>query len=219
MVDHVQPSTTFAWPIYADATLAGLAVLVPVPGLDWWLERLFRQRMPGAIAQYRQTTLRPDILDALMPSSRGCASIGLGLLFKVPVALIKRLSRKILYVLTIKDAANQLSYYWQRAFLLDHMLTSGHLATPPSARIARQAMEDVLATSPTPLTRLARTVVRSSRDVWRTLQRARQGHETEVLPQQQAAMQQEWGKYEAGLQALATSYDRRYHQRMRIQTP
>ncbi|HMR66443.1 MAG TPA: hypothetical protein PKE64_20720, partial [Anaerolineae bacterium] len=46
-------ATDFDWGVYADATMAGLAVLVPIPILDWLLEEIFRRRMPQAIARQR----------------------------------------------------------------------------------------------------------------------------------------------------------------------
>lgn len=57
MIPRPQPQTAFEWPIYADATFAGLAVLFPIPLLDWALEEYFRRRMPRTIARYRHHTL------------------------------------------------------------------------------------------------------------------------------------------------------------------
>ena len=37
-----QPNTTFDWLIYADATFAGLSVLIPIPIIDWIFENIFR---------------------------------------------------------------------------------------------------------------------------------------------------------------------------------
>jgi len=45
--------TEFDWIIYADATFAGLALLLPIPFVDGLIEAYFRRRMPGDIARRR----------------------------------------------------------------------------------------------------------------------------------------------------------------------
>ena len=129
-----QPRTEFDWGIYADATFAGLAVLIPIPIVD---------------------------------------------------------------------------YYWHRAFLLDYMLLAGHLDDEEAAHLARQAMEQVLDTATTsPLIHLARQVAASPRHILRTLRRARQGSEDEVIQQKRSQMQQRWADFEDYLRTLAAQYDR-----------
>jgi hypothetical protein len=44
-------ATDFDWLVYADATFAGLAILLPFPFVDSWLEGYFRRRMPGDITR------------------------------------------------------------------------------------------------------------------------------------------------------------------------
>jgi hypothetical protein len=48
-----QPPAAFDWEVYANATFAGLAVLIPIPLVDWVFEEVFRRRMPAAIITYR----------------------------------------------------------------------------------------------------------------------------------------------------------------------
>jgi hypothetical protein len=57
MSEHPPPQSVFEWPVYADATFAGLAVLFPIIVLDWALEEYFRRRMPRTIARYHRQTL------------------------------------------------------------------------------------------------------------------------------------------------------------------
>ncbi len=212
MPDAAQPYTSFEWPIYADATLAGLSVLVPIPLLDWFLEEQFRRRMPAAIARTRGQRLPRSVVQTLNASQQGCLISGLLFLVKLPLELIKRLSQKILYFLTIKAATDQVSYYWQRAFLIDYALRSGHLGNVESAERARNAMDQVLTATASPFTALAQRVIRSVRNILPLLRRGRRGQEEDILPQERATMQQQWGAYEGFLRSLAGQYNQAYAQ-------
>src|SRR3712207_1635145 len=107
-----QPRTNFDWARYADATLAGLSVLIPIPFLDTAFERFFRRRMPTAIARSRGRVLPSPIEAELRPTSRNVLRACLTLPLTVTVGLVQRLSRKLLYFLTIKAATDALSQYW-----------------------------------------------------------------------------------------------------------
>ena len=207
-----QPRTTFDWPIYADATFAGLAVLIPIPFIDWAFEQFFRRRMVPAIARRRGQELPPAVLRQLTITRQSCLVTCLALPAAATLGLIKRTSRKILYVLTIKDAAGQLSRYWQQAFLIDYMIGAGHLEAEASAQAARQAMDHVLQTSRSPLIPLARHVINGAHHVLRTLWKARRGDEDEVIRQSQARMTQGWAEAEDYFKTLAAHYDQTYHQ-------
>lgn len=208
-----QPRTSFEWPIYADATLAGLSVLVPVPLMDWVLEEHFRRRMPAAIARHSGQTLQLATIRVLNSSQRGCVATGVILLVQFPIQLLKRLSQKILYVLAIKEASDKLSYYWQRAFLLDYMLLVGHLTSVESTKQARDSMEQVIQATPAPFTILARAIIGNIHHVFSVLRRARHG-DRDVLQPQQSQLRQQWGDYESFLQSLATKYEKVYRERM-----
>ena len=104
----VQPVPKFDWAVYADATFAGLAILIPIPLLDVFVEWLFRRRMPQAIAKRNGRKLsRPIVFHLNNRPGKwwGC--------FLWPIALtlllLKRLFRTILYFLTIKEATDNLS--------------------------------------------------------------------------------------------------------------
>lgn len=206
-----KPQTKFAWPIYADATLAGLSVLIPIIGLDWVFETIFRRRVPGAIAKYRQLPLADFAKDALNQSDKGCWATCLTLPLVLTIGLLKRLSRKLLYFLTVNEAADNVSYYWHRAFLVDYMLLAHHLDTPESAQIARQAMDEVLETTITsPLHQLAEQVVRHTRHILRTLWRARKGKEDEMLQQKKSIMLEHWRDFDIYFKELAVQYEQTY---------
>ena len=209
-----QPKATFDWPIYADATFAGLAVLVPIPVLDWVFEQFFRRRMARSIARRRGRRLEPAIRAELNQSGRSCLGTCLTLPVIATVWLAKRISHKLLYVLTIKDATDQLSYYWQRAFLIDYMLQQGHLELEGPAAVARQAMEQVLESSASPLGQLAGQVIGSTHHILQTLWTARRGGQDEVIRQLQSRMAQSWAEFEGYFRMLAARYEQTYHQMM-----
>jgi hypothetical protein len=207
-----QPRTEFDWAIYRNATLAGLAVLIPIPILDWVFERWFRRRIPVAIARHHNRELPQESRKALETNNRNWLTTCLTLPLTATIWLIKRISQKILYVLTIKEASEKVSYYWHRAFLIDYMLRSGHLETAESAQVAQQAMEQVLEMTTSPLTQLARQVTSGTRHIFRTLTRARQGSEDEVLQQKKSEMGSHWSDFEPYLRSLAERYDETYRQ-------
>ena len=206
------PRTNFDWSMYADATLAGLSVLIPIPLLDTVFETFFRRRMPTSIARSRGRVLPASIQAELRRNSGSWLRACLMLPLTLTIGLVQRLSRKLLYVLTIKEAADTLSQYWHRAFLLDYMLAAGHLETVASAHVARQAMEHVVATTSSPLTQLATQVIAQTRHIWQTLRRARRGQHDAVLAQTRAQLEQRWGDFAGYFEAVAARYDHHYRE-------
>ncbi|MDX1663085.1 MAG: hypothetical protein R3272_04780 [Candidatus Promineifilaceae bacterium] len=203
-----QPQTSFEWGVYADATFAGLSVLIPIPLLDLLFERWFRQRMPRSIADERGRRLPPEVLDILNRgegcSTASCLTLPIWLLFQ----LLKRLSRKILYFFTIKEAGDTLSHYWHRAFLINYMLDLGHLADAAEAHRAQAALEQTLDEIETsPLNQLAREVIRQTGRTLRTLLRvARRGEENEVIARDRAIMRSAWSDFGGYLRGVAAQY-------------
>lgn len=202
--------TDFDWSRYADATLAGLSRLIPIPFVDDAFETYFRKRIPAAVARSRGSTLSSEVRAALeeqdAASRGGCAALPARLV----IGLFKRLSRKLLYFLTVKQATDRLSYYWYRAFLVDYMLASGHLESTASARTAHQVMDEVLATTRGPLPQLAQQMVAQMHHVWPTLRRARQGEEPDEVRQSRNLLERRWNEVAEHLNALAASYDEAY---------
>ncbi len=209
---NTQPRTSFDWSMYADATLAGLSVLIPIPLLDTVFETFFRQRMPAGIARSRGRVIPASILAELRLSSGSWLRACLMLPLTLTIGLVQRLSRKLLYFLTIKEATDKLSQYWHRAFLLDYMLAAGHLETVASAQVARQAMEQVLATTSSPLTQVAQQVIAHTRHIWQTLRSARRGQEDDVIKQTRAQLEQRWGDFAGYFEAVAARYEHHYRE-------
>ena len=204
-------STAFHWSLYSDATFAGLSILVPFPFVDSAFEWFFKRRVPGAIARWRGRRLPPAVLDEL---NRGKGSWLEGCLM-LPVTLtwglIKRLSKKVLYFLTIKEATDHLSYQWHRAFLIDYALQQGHLETADSAEVARLAMEYALATATTsPLENLAQQLIPHTRHITRSLRQARKGVEDDVIDEKRTMMAKAWAGFGEYLADVAFRYEQTY---------
>jgi len=204
------PPTAFDWALYADATFAGLSILIPVPFLDSVFENFFHQRIARAVARRAGRQLAPEVLSVIHRDEgwlTGCLLWPLTLGWSV----IKRVSKKVLYFLTVKEAADKLSYYWHRAFLLDYMLDAGHLDQAATAEVGRMALAHTLNSAGiSPLTQLARQVAASPKHIWRSLRRARRGQPDAELQTQRNRMAQVWEGFGAYLAALAERYDRAY---------
>lgn len=203
------PRTSFDWGMYSQATFAGLSPLIPIPILDWVFEAYFRNRLPQAVARSRGRKLDPAIAATLNRSTESCLAGCWLWPFWALVQLIKSLSKKILYVLSIAEATEKLSYYWHQAFLIETMLASGYLDEVYTAQLARFAMDRVMReTSTSPLVNLASQMAQNARHTLRSLLRARSGEEDEAMRQQKVRLIQRWEQNEAYLLDLATRYER-----------
>ncbi|MEZ4736197.1 MAG: hypothetical protein R3E79_54620 [Caldilineaceae bacterium] len=206
-------SAPFDWLVYADATLAGLSVLIPIPLVDMAFEAYFRRRMIQTIAKRSGQPLAPAVRRLLQQEAdgnvwRGCLLWPMRLLGEFLV----RLSRKILYFLTVKKAIDSLNYYWQRAFLINYMAQQGYL-TQENAAIAVAALEMTLATTGrSPLQSLAREIVYSPFRLWRTLWRARAERADPLLTQISARLSHRWGNFDSFFANLAQHYKQVYRQ-------
>ncbi|ANM30680.1 hypothetical protein ABI59_15520 [Acidobacteria bacterium Mor1] len=203
-----EPRNSFYWPVYADATFAGLAVLIPIPLLDMLLEWIFRNRMPAAIAGSRGKPLDRRIIRELNRvewTLAGCLLLPL----KLVLVFLKRLYRTILYFLTIKDATDKLSLYWHRAFLIDHALRRGDLIEldrcHASARTIQRLLEE---TRTSPVNQLAGHVVSGAHHVLRAaFRRLRRGTEDEVSQAANEQMGRGWTDLRGYFDDLAVKYD------------
>lgn len=205
----------FDWTVYADATAAGLATLIPVPGIDWIVEQFFRRRMPRTIAARRKVSLQPAAIHEIVKTESGCVRTCLLLPILGVFWLLKRLSKKILYFLTVKEAADQVSLYWHEAFLIDQMIALGHLANKESAAMARQAMQQVITnTHASPVYRLAFEVVRNTHRIGRTLIKIRRGQESKVIKALQDHLMENWDSFQIYFSALAALYQQAYRAKL-----
>ena len=203
----------FDWPIYVDATLAGLAVLIPIPLLDVLFEWIFKRRMPRAIARRNGRTLPPETVSQLNRSQFSCTGCLLWPLQLVWL-LLKRTYRTIFYFLTIKDATDNLSYYWHRAYLLNFMLERGDLDNRTDAPLAAEALHQVLASLTTsPLTQLAQQVVANVRHIlrssWRWLRRKQ---EDEMMANTRTQMANAWRDLSGYFDEVADRYAQQLEQ-------
>ncbi len=213
--ENVEAVPQFDWAIYTDATFAGLAILIPIPLFDVFVEWLFKRRMPQAIAKRNGRILPRNTVFHLNNTPRnwwGCFLWPITLTF----LLLKRLFRTILYFLTIKESSDKLSYYWHKAFLLDFMIRRGDLEDEQSAKIAATAMFYVLDEITTsPLSKLAQQVVGGMNHVLATALRwTRRQQEDEQLRQTRLDMASAWDSFadyfaelEAHYAQLFTQYE------------
>ena len=205
--------TSFNWAIYADATFAGLSALVPIIALDWLFEQFFKRRIPGAIARTQGKTLPIAVKHELNKNHNrmGCVKGCLLLPVLTGFWLLKKLSKKILYFLSVKEAADNVNYYWHQAFLIDYALTAGHLETPESARKARITIDNIMETTVgSPLYPLAGQVVEHVPHVLRTFFKVLRGKNSNVATQTQLAMSDKWAEFAAYLQTVAQKYEQSY---------
>lgn len=209
MTNKPAPNTAFDWAIYADATCAGLAVLIPIPIVDWLFEDFFRRRMPNAIAKRHGVKLADTVRDEFNRGDDTKTFLSSCLLLPLKGAywLLKSVSKKILYFLTIKEAADQISLYWHQAFLIDHMIRAGQLEDREAAIIARRAMWALLEAKHTsPLRQLAQQVVAESNHVWRTLRDMRRGKEDEEIEERKVQIRRRWDEFKDYFETLAAAY-------------
>lgn len=210
-------ATDFDWLVYADATFAGLAILIPIPFLDALLEEYFRRRMPRDIARRRGRTLSPAVLRVVnRRRGDGCLAGCLMLPVELIIYVLRNLYRTVVYVLSVYDASENLSYYWHRAFLLNYMIGRGHLDNTDRARVASLALHRTLETTRTsPMLNLATELIEFARHRIRGLLRAfyrfiRRQEETAEVKRTKASIASQWAEFRDYLLELAGRYDVMY---------
>jgi hypothetical protein len=206
----------FDWRVYADATCAGLTPLIPIPLLDIAVERVFRKRMPAAIARVDGRTLRPHERERLGRS--GSRLLSLSGCLALPLAAVRYLARviwhKLVYVLAVADAAGLVSTYWHRAYLMDHMIRAGHLDPGADADWAIRVFFAALDEADTsPLIGLARQLVSTSRRLLGMLLRAARLDDPDVTETLGQILSAHWSAAEASLREVALLYNALYVKR------
>lgn len=210
--EAIEPRTRFDWGIYADATFAGLSVLIPIPLLDLLFETIFKRRMAQTIAKRNGRLLEKPVVQTLNQGRFGCWPGCFMWPINLTLEFLKRLYRTILYFLTIKAASDQLSFYWHRAFLLDYMVRRGDLNDVPSAPMAAAALDTTLrGLTTSPLQQLAQQIIgRVShvlRTVWRWLRREK---EDEVVIEARHEMEASWGLFSDYFLDVARQYEAKF---------
>jgi hypothetical protein len=113
--------------------LGGVAHLAPLPGVDDWLFNVVRRAMVRDLLTARGLQANDRQLKALVqgPATRllqkGCLYAVL-LPWRVLTYTLKRIFRKIFFVLAIKAAADYAVRLFQEGYLLDYAIRQGHLS-------------------------------------------------------------------------------------------
>ena len=210
-------ATDFDWLVYADATFAGLAVLIPIPFVDALLEEYFRRRMPRDIARRRGRTLSPSVLRIInRRRGDGCLAGCLMLPLELIIYVLRNIYRTVVYVLSVYDASEKLSHYWHRAFLLNYMIGRGHLDSTARAEIAAHALHRTLDSAQTsPMLNLAGELIEFARHRIRGLLRTfyrfvRRQEETAEVKRTRASIASQWAEFRDYLIDLAVRYEAMY---------
>lgn len=125
----------FAW----DAWLCGLAMLIPLPFLDSYVERRLTMRLLARLAVHHGRSL-PDSELRILTEDRG--SLVWGCMGTLVIWPIKKLFRTVLYFLTVKDVLDSVTLAAHRATLVDRALVQGML--PGRATEVRDGMDATL---------------------------------------------------------------------------
>ncbi len=212
----------FDWRIYAEATCAGLTALLPIPLVDLAFEATFRKRMPGTIAKVRRRASAEGARRRLgrgrdrLVSLEGCLSLPLG----VVRYIARKVWRKVIYVFAIADAATQVSAYWHRAYLLDHIISAGHTGPDVDWRRSAVVFERVLQeTDTSPLLGVARQTVSSVHRVLLLLLRARRRGAVEEVESLSAILGSHWDAAERSLHQVALRYNEEYARSLESHPP
>lgn len=208
-----QAATDFNWLVYADATFAGLAVLIPVPFVDLAVEELFRRRMPRDIAWINGRLLPEPLVRQLNRRRPARPLMGCLLLpFRAILYLFRNIFRTILYALSVADATENLGYYWHRAFLLDYAIRAGHMDTAAQSQAASAAIDKtMLEITTSPFTQLAQQIISDwARQLVRLrtyIRYLRTREESERVVETRETMATAWKDYRDYLLAVGAKYD------------
>ena len=123
------------------AVLVALAGLIPFPFIDTWIQGRLRAHLVGHLGRHHSCTFDAAQLRAL---SGGHSNVLLGCVFGVVWWPIKKLFRKLIYVLTVKDAIDAAADAWLRGEMVRRALVAGVL--PEHAKAVRAAMDTALKT-------------------------------------------------------------------------
>lgn len=168
--------------------LSGLCPLIPIPLLDDWARDILRQRLVALLAASAGVALGGEQTKWLAcghdPAADGCRSGCLKALILRPILFLahlvfRKVMRKVLFFLTLKDTVDTFSETFHEAYLLRHAFRLGIFPagpppegvkpTAPDPRLlaVREAVVGVYRSADTrPVTSLTRTLFKSS---WRGL--------------------------------------------------
>lgn len=213
--DQIQQSAeTFDWKVYADATCAGLSALIPIPFVDLLFEMYFRRRIPRAVAGRLRTAVSADAVHELgrIPMEFNALQGCLWLPLKIVRYVLRRIWRKIIYVLAVAEAVELVGYYWHRAHLIEHLVQSGRLNGPRSSedRLYSTFHQVLRDTDTSPLRGVARKVVRSVSRAGRLLMKVRRLGAQTLLAEQRDIILDEWTGVRRQLGHIVSEFERMY---------
>ena len=154
-----------------DSLLGGLCPLIPVPFVDDLALLWTRRRLVTRAAEHHQVTLAPGQARQISGAGRGFSC--LGLLFSGLIYPFRKVLRKLLYFLSIKDAVDTFSLLFHQGYLLHKAIDHGALSAPgpPSHSELERTGHAVLGTLESidtrPLGKMILGVFRSSRQLVR----------------------------------------------------
>ena len=174
--NDVEPLTTSSPPDWFRSVVwsglaGGLCPLMPIPVLDDIVLARFRRRMVRRLGEKHGVELNRRQVAAL--GGGGRSSSCLGLIFKVVAYPFRKVLRKVLYFLSVKEAADTFSLLFHQGYLLHTALEHGALGSggPPPAGAAmtvrRAIFETLDAIDTRPIMKLVKGVFRGSRDLLR----------------------------------------------------
>ncbi|HEX9996302.1 MAG TPA: hypothetical protein VGB45_04100 [Abditibacterium sp.] len=128
--------------LLSHAVMGGLTPLIPLPLVDDLFYGYFLRSMAKKLADSHQKTLSSDEIKVLTAQKRrGCA---LGCLGTVLLYPLKKILRKIFFILEWKRAADTIGRTYYFGFLLHEALQAGWVEKHSATRV-RTAMDAVLA--------------------------------------------------------------------------
>jgi hypothetical protein len=105
------------------SVLVGLTPLIPIPVLDDLVKGFFYRKLVQSLAAAHQLSLSPEEISALSEErSKGCLY---GCLFGTFEFLIKRLVRKIIFILEWRRAIDLVTHTYYMGHLLDYAFEQG----------------------------------------------------------------------------------------------
>lgn len=151
--------------ILVHAVLAGLTPLIPVPFVDDWARNGIQTRMVRRIAKAHDAGLYDADARALGRETGRDESFLFSATKKLAFYPIKRIFRKALFVLVLRDIVDISSRTYHVGYLLDFAFAQSWLAkSPPEA--LRSAVDEVCRQADTsPVHRAFMTVFEESRDL------------------------------------------------------
>jgi hypothetical protein len=133
----------------AVSLLAGLCPLIPLPFVDDWAESLVRRRAVRDRLRGGGLQVTPGDVDVLAglerpAPARGCLrQLFLWPLLKLAVYLVRKVFRKVIFVLAVHDAVNAAASLFHDVWLLTVAVDAGALGAAPGQRLDRDHLRRV----------------------------------------------------------------------------